>query len=377
MSTTPSAEKSPQVQAVESVLIPALKEAVKHRAADLLLKFNVPPAFRIGDFFQTLARLPNPTRGESLKLIAEWFLLNKKEQRLNNEWTVGQAMDFAIQIRGIGRFRINCYKERGQIAIAIRNIPLEIGSIERLNLPEKMGTVALAKNGLVLVTGVTGSGKSTALAAMIKHINEHKQQNIITLEDPIEYVHNDIKRFISQREIGADTPSFQQGMRHLLRQAPDVMMIGEIRDFETLDIALKAANTGHLVFSTLHTTDARLTIQRVLSFYPPHQHQEVRMLLANSLRAIFSLRLIPRKNSPGRIPAVETLINTEAVRTAIRETDGHTTVGDLIKDGAQYGMASFDQSLAKLVEADAITEDVALQYATSPEDLKLRLQGIS
>jgi twitching motility protein PilT len=231
---------------------------------------------------------------------------------------------------------------------------------------------------MVLVTGITGSGKSTALAGMIQHVNEHRRANIITIEDPIEFLHRDINCHINQREVGTDTANFAQALRRVLRQDPDVVLIGEIRDIETLDTALKAADTGHLVFSTLHTTDATQTINRVLSFYPPHQQAEVRFSLATALQAVVSLRLVPRADKPGRIPACEILINTAAVRDNIRDMNATLNIPDLIKEGTvQYGMQSFDQSLMGWYTKGIISYESAVFFATSPAEFALRVQGVA
>jgi twitching motility protein PilT len=236
----------------------------------------------------------------------------------------------------------------------------------------------LMPRGLVLVTGITGSGKSTALASMLHYINQNRHANIITIEDPIEFLHRDIKSSINQREVGTDTNSFAQALRRVLRQDPDILLVGEIRDLETLDTALKAAETGHLVFSTLHTMDATQTINRVLSFYPPHQQGEVRFSLASALQAVISLRLVPRSDKAGRIPACEVLINTAAVRDNIRDMAKTLNIPDLIKEGAvQYGMQSFDQSLMQLYSRGVISYESAVFYATSPAEFALRVQGVA
>jgi twitching motility protein PilT len=230
----------------------------------------------------------------------------------------------------------------------------------------------------VLVTGITGSGKSTALASMVHHINVSRHANIITIEDPIEFLHRDIDCHINQREVGTDTGSFGQALRRVLRQDPDVIVIGEIRDLETLEIALKAADTGHLVFSTLHTTDAAQTINRVLSFYPPHQQGDVRFALSAALHAVVSLRLVPRADRAGRIPACEVLVNTAAVRDNIRDVTKSLNIPDLIAEGTvQYGMQSFDQSLMNWYSKGVISYESALFYATSPSEFALRVQGIA
>jgi twitching motility protein PilT len=232
--------------------------------------------------------------------------------------------------------------------------------------------------GLILVTGITGSGKSTALASMLHYINQNRQANIITIEDPIEFLHRDIKSSINQREVGTDTGSFGQALRRVLRQDPDIILVGEIRDLETLDTALKAAETGHLVFSTLHTTDATQTINRVLSFYPPHQQTEVRYMLSNALRAVISLRLVKRADKKGRVPAAEVLVNSEAVRDQMRDLTKALNLPLLIREGAvPYGMQSFDQSVMNWYEKGVISYDDALAAATSPSEFALRVQGVA
>jgi len=281
-------------------------------------------------------------------------------------------------VPGIGRFRVNMYQQRGSIAYAFRAIAFQALSIKELNLPPVLEEIALKPRGLVLVTGITGSGKSTALASMIQHINENRHANIITIEDPIEFLHRDINCNINQREIGTDTGSFGQALRRVLRQDPDIVLIGEVRDLETLEIGLKAADTGHLVFSTLHTTDATNTINRVLSFYPPHQQADVRFALSSALQAVISLRLVPRADRAGRVPATEVLINTAAVRDNIRDMTRSLSIPDLIKEGTvQYGMQSFDQSLMNWYSKGVVSYESALFYATSPSEFALHVQGIA
>jgi twitching motility protein PilT len=272
---------------------------------------------------------------------------------------------------------VNVYQQKGTVAFAMRAIAHAASSIRDLNLPAVLEQISMTPRGLVLVTGVTGPGKSTALAAMIQYINERRSANVITIEDPIEFVHRDVRCHINQREVGTDTASFSQALRRVLRQDPDVIMIGEIRDLETLEVALKAAGTGHLVFSTLHTTDATLTINRVLSFYPPHQQNEVRFALANALSAVVSLRLVPRADQPGRVPACEILVNTEAVRDQIRDLSAALNIPDLIKEGSvAYGMQSFDQSLMNWYSRGIISYESALFNATNPAEFALRVQGV-
>jgi twitching motility protein PilT len=349
-----------------------LQQLVQLGASDLHLKVGRPPTVRLnGD----LHPLDFPAlKPEDLKTLAEQ-LMNPKQVK---QFTDDKECDFAIGVPGIGRFRVNLYQQRGSLCYAMRAIPYQARTLEELQLPKVLEEVALKPRGLVLVTGITGSGKSTALAAMIQHINEKHKVNIITIEDPIEFLHRDINCHINQREVGTDTATFAQALRRVLRQDPDVILIGEIRDLETLDAALKAADTGHLVFSTLHTMDATQTIQRVLSFYPPHQQAEVRFSLANALQAVVSLRLVPRADKPGRVPATEVLINTAAVRDQIRDMEKALNIPDLIKEGTvQYGMQSFDQSLMQWYRNGIISYESAVFYATSPAEFALRVQGVA
>jgi twitching motility protein PilT len=348
-----------------------LQKMIQQNASDLHLKVGRPPVLRVNGDLITLP-LP-PLRPEDLKALAEQIMTPKQVK----EFAENKEADFAIGVPGIGRFRVNVYQQRGTIAYAMRAVPYQVKSIPELNLPPVVGEVALRPRGLVLVTGITGSGKSTALAGMIQHINEHRHANIITIEDPIEFLHRDINSSINQREVGADTGSFTQALRRVLRQDPDVILIGEIRDVETLEVALKAADTGHLVFATLHTTDATQTINRVISFYAPHQQQEVRFTLANALAAVISLRLVPRSDQPGRVPAVEILINTAAVREQIRDMNKSLNIPELIREGTvQYGMQSFDQSLMHWYSKHVISYESALFFATNPSEFALRAQGV-
>jgi twitching motility protein PilT len=349
-----------------------LQQLVQRNASDLHLKVGRPPTLRLhGD----LVALDHPAlRPEDLKGLAEQLMTPRQVK----EFTENKECDFAIGVPGIGRFRCNVYQQRGSLCYAMRAIPYQARTITELNLPPVLEEIALKPRGLVLVTGITGSGKSTALAAMVQAINEHRHANVITIEDPIEFLHRDINCHINQREVGTDTATFAQALRRVLRQDPDVIMIGEIRDLETLDTALKAADTGHLVFSTLHTTDATQTIARVLSFYPPHQQAEVRFSLASALQAVVSLRLVPRADKPGRIPACEVLINTQTVRDQIRDMDKSLNIPDLIKEGTvQYGMQSFDQSLMHYYSQGIISYESAVFYATSPSEFALRVQGVA
>ncbi len=349
-----------------------LQELIRRNGSDLHLKVGRPATIRVDGELEAIDG--PPLKPEDLKSLAEQLMTPRQVKQFAEE----KECDFAIGVPGIGRFRVNLYQQRGSLCYAMRAIPYQARTIAELNLPSVLEEISLKPRGLVLVTGVTGSGKSTALAAMLQHINENRRANVITIEDPIEFLHRDINCHINQREVGTDTANFGQALRRVLRQDPDVILIGEIRDLETLDTALKAADTGHLVFSTLHTTDATQTINRVLSFYPPHQQAEVRFSLASALQAVVSLRLVPRSDRAGRIPATEVLINTAAVRDNIRDMTKTLNIPDLIKDGAvQYGMQSFDQSLMQHYSRGLISYESAVFYATSPSEFALRVQGVA
>jgi twitching motility protein PilT len=349
-----------------------LQKMVQDNASDLHFKVGRPPTMRVdGELRQLEAP---PFKPEDLRSVGDQILPPKQRREFEAE----READFAIGVPGVGRFRVNMYQQRGSIAYAFRAIAFQALSLKELNLPPVLEEIAMKPRGLVLVTGVTGSGKSTALASIIQYINERRKANIITIEDPIEFLHRDINCNINQREVGTDTGSFSQALRRVLRQDPDIIMIGEIRDLETLEIALKAAETGHLVFSTLHTTDATQTINRVMSFYPPHEQADVRFTLSSALAAIISLRLVPRSDRPGRIAASEVLINTAAVRDNIRDLNQQLNIPDLIREGtAQYGMQSFDQSLMNWYSKGVISYESALFYATSPSEFALKVQGVA
>jgi twitching motility protein PilT len=350
----------------------AISLMVQRNGSDLHLKVGRPPTIRVNGELNGLDM--QPLKPEDLKLLAEQIMTPRQVK----EFAEKKEADFAIGVPGVGRFRTNIYQQRGTLAFAFRAIPYEVKTIRELSLPEVLEEIALRPRGLVLVTGVTGSGKSTSLAAMINHVNQNRRVNIITIEDPIEFLHRDVMANISQREVGSDTLAFGTALRHVLRQDPDVILIGEIRDMETLDVALKAADTGHLVFSTLHTTDATQTINRVISFYPPHQHQEIRSLLSTALAAVVCLRLVPRKDGKGRVAAAEVLINTAAVADNIRDIEKQLNIPDLIAEGTEaYGMQSFDQSLMKWYREEVISYESALFYSTNPSEFALRASGIS
>ena len=349
----------------------AIIDMVKRNGSDLHLKVGRPPTIRVaGDLVQLAQQALKP---EELKALAEQVMTPRQVK----EFAEHKEADFAIGVPGIGRFRTNVFQQRGTLAFVFRAIPYELKTIKELNLPDVLEQICLKPRGLILVTGVTGSGKSTALAAMVDHINQRRKCNIITIEDPIEFLHRDGVANISQREVGTDTLSFETALRHVLRQDPDVILIGEIRDKVTLDTAMKAADTGHLVFSTLHTTDTTQTINRIISFFPPHEHDAVRNLLSTALEAVISLRLVPRAEGNGRVPACEILINTAAVKDNIRDSEKALNIPGLIRDGTvQYGMQSFDQSLMQWYKKEEISYENALFYSTNPDEFALRVSGI-
>ena len=349
-----------------------LQHMIQQNASDLHLKVGRPPSVRIDGHMVLLEMAP--LTQEDLRSLAEQIMAPKNIKEFSEQ----KESDFALAVPGVGRFRVNAYQQRGTIAYAMRMVPFQAKTIGELNLPDVVERIALMPRGLVLVTGITGSGKSTALASMLHYINQNRHANIITIEDPIEFLHRDIKSSINQREVGTDTNSFGQALRRVLRQDPDILLVGEIRDIDTLDTALKAAETGHLVFSTLHTTDATQTINRVLSFYPPHQQTEVRYMLSTALRAVISLRLVRRADKKGRVPAAEILVNTEAVRDQIRDMTKALNIPGLIKEGGMaYGMQTFDQSLMNWYGKGVISYDDALFAATNPAEFALRAQGIN
>ncbi len=348
-----------------------LKFMLQANASDLHLKVGSPPVLRVNGALQPLGK--QVISNDHLKTFTSQ-VLSERQQKILLET---RELDCALSIAGLGRFRCNVYYQRGTPSFAIRAIPVGIKGIHELNLPPTVEAVAMRPRGLVLVTGVTGSGKSTTLAAMIQHINLHKRMKIVTVEDPIEFLFRDQLSIISQREIGADTHTFASALKHILRQDPDVIMVGEIRDTETMETAIKAADTGHLVLSTLHTTDAPTTINRIISFFPPYQHDQMRSLIANNLAGIISMRLIPTADGEGRMPACEILVATEAVREHIADHAKLPLIPNLLQEGhLQYGMQTFDQALMKLYRDGTIRFEDAIFHSTNPNEFALRVKGI-
>ena len=349
-----------------------LEKMIAAHASDLHLKAGTPPVVRVDGVLYTLDE-PPPSSAELREVCNQ--LLNE-EQRLY--FSTHSEIDFAFGVSGLARFRANIFMQRGTTALALRHVPVEVPTIEDLTLPPAVRELAFAPRGLILVTGRTGSGKSTTLAAMIDAINKVTTRNVITVEDPIEFLHRDRMSFIHQREVGLDTRSFHDGLRYVLRQDPDIILVGEIRDIETMSTAMMAADTGHLVMSTLHTTDVVQTLQRIISFYPPHQHDEIRLNMSSNLRAVISQRLIPRKDGAGRVPAVEVMVSTPTIREYILSQEKTSLIRNVVAEGVtQYGMQTFDQSVAQLLRDGLITEEEALRNCTNPTELSLKLKGIS
>lgn len=348
-----------------------LREMVDRAASDLHIKIGIPPVYRVNG---ELVRI-HDTRVDA-EMMDEFLsdIMNREQRtRFDQE----KEVDFAVGARNMGRFRVNVFRQRGSVALVIRHIKAVIPSFSELKLPDVILDLAMKRRGLILVTGTTGSGKSTCLASMIDHINQHTTSHVITIEDPIEFLHKDKQSVVTQREIGVDTKSYASALRASLRQDPDVLLVGEIRDLDTMQIALTAADTGHMVFATIHTTNATETITRVLSLYPPHQHEEVRLLLSECLVSIISLRLLPTKNGGTRVPAAEILINTAAIREYIMDRDKTTMIETAIAEGhLQYGSQTFDQAILRLYKDDLVSYEVAYQAATNPEDFDLRVRGI-
>ena len=348
-----------------------LKTMIDKNASDLHLRVGTPPTFRIST---TLFRAQ--TEPVSLEEMEQTCCeIMRPEQKEAFDTT--SELDFAIGLKGVGRFRINACRQRGTTSLAIRSIKTQIPSFTELGLPSVILDIAMKKRGLILVTGTTGSGKSTLLASMIDHINNNASVNIVTIEDPIEYLYRDKKSIVAQREVGTDTQRFANALRACFRQDPDVILIGEIRDQDTMDTAMSAADTGHLVMSTLHTMNAMETISRILSFFPPHQHQQVRLVLSNVLVAVISLRLLPKKDNSGLVPAAEIMINNAAIAEYIlNQEKAHLIMSAICEGYTQYGSQSFDQSLLQLFRDDLITFQIAKQSASNPDDFELKVKGV-
>ena len=349
-----------------------LSECVKRSASDLHLKSGSRPIVRVHGHLETQDDLPAVTRDFMRKTA-----MNMLGEIRYNALMEGEEMDLAHTVPGTGRFRINLFLCQGDVRAVLRHIPEHIPAFEGLHLPKVLERLSQERRGLILVTGITGSGKSTTLAAMLDFMNRSRNDHIVTIEDPVEFVHEDKKCVISQREIGQDSTSFAQALRAALRQDPDILLVGEMRDAETMEVALHAAETGHLVLSTLHTLNATETINRIISIFPPHQEDQIRAQLSAVIQGVVSQRLVVRADGKGRVPAVEVMMMTGLVRDSIREKTKTPQIPNVIASGqAQYGMQTFDQSLLGLYREELITYETARDAATNPDDFDLKVKGI-
>ena len=349
-----------------------LKIAVERKASDLHLKVGSHPVIRIDGELTPLADLKRLMQEDTIAMA--FSIMNaRQKQRFKEEF----ELDIAYSVPGLGRFRCNVFQQRGAVGLVLRVIPARILNIRELMLPPVLERICEERRGLILCTGTTGSGKSTTLAAMIDYINASRTEHIMTIEDPIEFLHRDKRSIVNQREIDVDTRAFSNALRAALRQDPDVVLVGEMRDYETIETALLAAETGHLVFSTLHTLDATETVNRIISVFPPHHQKQIRIQLSQVLKAIVSLRLVPRADGIGRVPAAEVLISTAYIRECIENKEKTKYIREQISLGtSQYGMQTFDQSLFTLYKSGLITLDEALRRATNPDEFKLKIQGV-
>ncbi len=346
--------------------------ALKSNTSDIHLKAGLPPVFRIDGNLRPLPKAPRLT-AESVRSMCE-AIMNDRQRTKFEEMN---EIDLAYGVPGLGRFRANVFMQRNSVSAVFRAIPFKIATLDDLVMPPVLKKIASEARGLVLVTGATGSGKSTTLAAMIDHINSNRTAHVVTVEDPIEYLHRDRKCIINQREVGFDTTGFAPALKSALRQDPDVILVGEMRDLETAETALAAAETGHLVLSTLHTIDAPETISRIISMFPPHLQRHVRLQLSNVLKGVISQRLIPRVEGTGRVAAVEVMISTGRVRELIDDQEKTVQLRDTIAKGyTTYGMQTFDQALMDLVKREVISYDEALRQSSNPDDFKLKFSGI-
>jgi twitching motility protein PilT len=345
----------------------ALRHLVSVQGSDLHLKVPARPLVRAHGVLEALPSSV-PLHPEDTTEILQRILVDPERRA---EFERDGEVDFAHAVEGLARFRVNAFRQRGSISIVMRAIPFEIRTVDELGLPQVISRLADEERGVILVTGTTGSGKSTTLAAMIDQINRTQAKHIVTIEDPIEFLHADKRSIVNQREVGQDTESFKRALRRVLRQDPDVILIGEMRDEETVQTALSAAETGHLVFSTLHTLDAPESINRIIDFFPPHQHQQARAMIAGTLRGIVSQRLVPTPDGQGRVAAVEVLVSTGRARDMIMDPEQTARLREVIAEGEYYGMQTFDQCLLGHLRAGRIAMADALRIASSPHDFKL------
>jgi len=349
-----------------------LQIAAQKGASDLHIKVGSPPIMRLHGKLVPVDAGDRVSYEDTMKMSLEVMSPGQREAfKKRND------LDFAYSVAGLGRFRCNLFVQRGAVGAVFRTIPMKVPGIEELNLPEVINKLAQEERGLILVTGTTGSGKSTTLASIIDYINTSRSSNIVTIEDPIEYLHRDKRSIVNQREVGTDTRDFGAALRAALRQDPDVILVGEMRDVETMETAMAAAETGHLVLSTLHTTDAAETVNRIISSFPPHQHSQIRTQLSSIIKGIISMRLVPRTDGSGRVPAVEVLLATSLIKECIVDPTKTKLIHDYIAQGKlHYGMQTFDQSIFDHMRAGLISYEEALKWVTNVDDFKLKVKGI-
>jgi twitching motility protein PilT len=350
-----------------------LKLAVEAGASDLHLKVGSYPMMRVRGDLVPANEVSRLTHEDTVGMAAA-VMSTQQRQKFKDSLEI----DLAYSVPGLGRFRVNVFQQRGTIGMVLRVIPIGVKSVDELGLPAVLKDIASEERGLVLVTGTTGSGKSTTLAALVNHVNTTRCSHIVTVEDPIEFLHRDNRAIVNQREVSVDTRSFAHALRSALRQDPDVILVGEMRDYETIETALLASETGHLVFSTLHTLDATETINRIIAVFPPHQQKQIRMQLASVLKAVISQRLMPRADGQGRAAAVEVMITTPFIRDCIVDKEKTHLIHSAIAAGtSQYGMQTFDQAIFALYEQKLVTYEEALRWASNKDEFKLKVQGIS
>jgi twitching motility protein PilT len=346
-----------------------LKSMVSKNASDLHLRSDKPAVFRVDG--NLTFKTPGPVPGEE---VERWVksLMSDRQARMFEE---RMECDLPLSVEGVGRFRVNVYRQRGVVNVAFRLVPNKIANFDQLKLPGIIRKIADEPRGLVLVTGTTGSGKTTTLSAMLDYINSTRTRHIITIEDPIEYLHEDKMSIVSQRELHSDTHNFAEALKFVVRQDPDVILVGEMRDLETMSAAISAAQTGHLVLSTIHTIDAMQTVNRIIDIFPPHQQNQIRFQLADTLRGVISQRLLPTTSGVGRVPAVEVMVVTPIIRKYLLENT-LTEIGPVMKQGAYYGMQTFHQALVSLINSGDISLETALGASSNPEEIMMAVRGV-
>ena len=349
-----------------------LRKALERSASDIHLKVGSHPVIRVEGKLAPMTEEKRLAQEDTIGMAFS-IMSARQKQKFKDHF----ELDLAYSVPGLGRFRVNAFQQRGTVGLVVRAIPVTIPTTRELNLPSILERIAQEPRGMILVTGTTGSGKSTTLASMIDFINRNRTEHIMTIEDPIEFLHRDKKSLVNQREVEVDTKTFCLALRSALRQDPDVILVGEMRDHETIETALTAAETGHLVMSTLHTLDATETVNRIISVFPPHQQKQIRIQLASVIKAVISMRLVRTKDGKGRVPAVEVMRATSFIRDCIENKERTKLIPSAIANGkSQYGMQTFDQSLFELFQRDLISFEEALRQATNPDDFKLKVDGI-